>query len=329
LGFSLYRWVEHLEIVSVNPRSATFLPQLLLVVTATVCGAAVLDVTSVTNNFAIQQITYQIGAATVVQNTEALDVNVVSDSEVKVKSVRIIDGAPIDLTFFNTEGAKVVQVNPQFASISGVGVFDNGVTTTSTSGLQAYADAFAATSTDTDLRNFGFHDYLAPSTATPGVPDLDLLFYRAMNLDDYFLISERWGNSFFEVTALMEDGTPYANANVLRIGGPGGTFGVGYQVGDWNTGYAASGNVPSQAQTLTIFSVAKFFEGTNGIQGPVFGLRIDNDGEADVKIVGISDNTFTDNELNDKVVPEPAAFLMTLAGGAILMFSRKRTRREA
>jgi hypothetical protein len=311
----------------VSPHFTPTLPSLLLIASITATKAAVLEVTSVTNNFAIQQITYLIGAATVVQNTEALDVNVVSDTEVKVNSVRIVDGVPIDLTFFNTEGAKVVQVNPEFSSISGVGVFNNGVTTNSTSGLSGYADAFAATSIDTDLRNFGFCDYLTPGPATPGIPDLDLLFYRALNVDDYFLISERWGNSFFEVTALMEDGTPYGDANVLRIGGAGGDFGVGYQVGDWNTGYAAAGNVPTQAQTLTIFSVAKFFEGTNGIPGPVFGLRINNDGEADVKIVGISDNTFTDNELNDNVVPEPTTLFMALAGATLLFSSRRRPRR--
>lgn len=287
--------------------------------------AAVINVMQGSNNVAIEQLTLFINGSDVVQTTEATEVNQIGNNEVRVKSVRITDGAPVDLTFFNTEGAIAVNVNPELSGISGVGMFDNGVVTTSMGdGHQAYADAFAAASQNTDIRNFGYHDYLTPGPTTPGTPDLDLLFYRALNLDDHILVSERWGNSFFTVTALMADGNPYPDASVLRLGGSGGAFGVGYEVHDWNTGFAAATNLPSQAQALTLFSVAEFFRAQGSPGGPVYGLRIENAGEADVKIMGISDNTFLDNPENPKVIPEPSGVLMILLGSLLTIGIRKR-----
>lgn len=298
---------------------------------------AVIDLMPGAHNVAIQQLTLLIGGTPEVQTTEATGVTHTGDNAVLVQSVRITDGGPVDLTFFNTEAAAAVNVNTELSAISGVGVFDNGaVTTSSGDGHQAYGDAFAAASLNTDLRNFAYHDYLSPGPTTPGKADLDLLFYRALNLDDYVLVSERWGNSTFTVTALMADGNPYPNANVLRLGGSGGTFGVGYEVHDWNTGYAAATNVPSQAQALTLFSVEKFFEIIGPPQnqqgptsGPVYGLRIENVDEADVKIMGISANSFIDNPVNPQVVPEPTSALMILLGSVFFIGSRKRQQRNA
>lgn len=277
------------------------------------------------NNIAIEQLVLFINGSDVTQTTEATGVNVNSDTAVNVKSVRITDGAQVDLTFFNTAGAEARNINPELATISGIGVFDNGTYTPSTSGLAAYGNAYAAASQDTDLRNHGYHDFLTPTNPTAGTPDLDLLFFRALNLDDYVLVAERWGNSFFEVTALDADGNPYAGANVLRIGGPGPSADVGYTNHDWNTGYAAATNQPTQAQALTLFSVEKFFEGTQ-VSGPVYGFRIDNDGEADVKLMGISANTFLDNPENPQLIPEPSAFLMTAIAGLALVLPRRRNR---
>lgn len=292
-------------------------------------GAAVLDLVPGSHLKDIEQVVYQSGATTITQNTPATGVVQNGDGEMSVKSVRITDGAPVDLTFFNTASAVVVNVNPQYSGIGGVGVFNNGVNTYSTGGLTAYASAYAATVLDTDLRNFTFHDYLSPTPPTTGVPDLDILFYHAMLPEDYFLVAERWGNSSFTVTALKADGTPYAGANVLRLGGPGGTFGVGYEVYDWNTGYAATSNNPTQAQALSLFSVSKFFAGTQVAAGPVYGLRIDNDGEADPKIMGISGNTFSDNPENPQLVPEPASLLITGLGGLLWVCTRRREPRES
>ncbi|RYD28123.1 MAG: PEP-CTERM sorting domain-containing protein [Verrucomicrobiaceae bacterium] len=284
--------------------------------------AATVDIRTGLNNLAITHVTYSINNVDVNQAAEATGVTNASNTPVLLK--KIGTGSTPDLTFFNTAGAKVLNVNPQLAGTSGVGVFDNGVTTTSTAGLAAYATAVEGTSTDTDLRNFSYHDYLSPGPTDPAVADLDLHFAKALNLTDYLLVSERWGNSSFQLLALAANGQPYEGANTLRLGGSGGTPGIGYEVHDWNTGYAAQGNVADQAQALTLFSVARFFSGTQAITGPVYGLRIFNYDEADVKILGISDNTFSDNPDNPNVVPEPTAMLMSLVGGLIFLGFRRR-----
>lgn len=283
--------------------------------------AATMDIKPGQNNLAILHVAYSINGSDVVHGTEASGVVNSGDSEVFLKAIGTVSGPT--LNYFNTAGAKVLNVNPQLAGTSGVGVFNNGATTSSNAGLAAYAAAVEGTSTDTDLRNFSYHDYLSPGPTDPLVADLDLHFAKALDMKDHLVVSERWGNSSFQLLALAANGQPYEGANILRLGGSGGTPGIGYEVHDWNTGFAAATNVPSQAQALTLFSVAKFFEGTNVTPGPIYGLRIFNHDEADVKILGISDNTFADNPDNPNVVPEPSALLLSIAGGLVFLGFRR------
>lgn len=287
--------------------------------------AAVIHVTPGTNSVVINQVVYTINGNEVAQMAESSGVDVVSDTEVSVKRILINNGGLVNLQYINTYGASVLNVNPGLESISGIGVFDNGSTTTSSGGLSAFAAAVAATTTDSDLRNFTYYDFLSPGPPALGVPDYDLVYVRAMQPDDYVLVSERFGNTYFEVTPLHADGTAIAGANVLRFGGNGG---AGYTVYDWNTGYAAAGNQPTQAQAFTVASVSKFFEGTSVTPGPVYGFRIDNDGEADTKILIVSDNPFGDNPQNPQLVPEPAASVTLGMGVAALLLRRERRGKE-
>jgi len=302
-----------------------------LISTAPAGFSAVIDVTPGVNNVPIQRVVYTINGNEVIQTTEATGVNSVGDTEVLVKSIRVINnGNIIDLGHFNTEGAEVRNVNPGLVSITGdggaglrgLGVYDNGVVTPTTAGISAFATALAATTTDTDLRHFTYYDFLSSKPAA-GVPDYDLLYVRAMQPEDFLVVSERFGNTYFEVTPLKADGTPYVGANVLRFGGSATT--TEYTVYDWNSGYAASGSNPGQAQAFSVASVSKFFTGTSVAPGPVYGFRIDNDGEADTKIFVVGSNPFSDNPYNPQLVPEPSAFLMS--AGALLcgIFRRRRS----
>jgi hypothetical protein len=152
------------------------------------------------------------------------------------------------------------------------------------------------------------------------VPDYDPIHVKAMQPDDYGLVSERFGNTFFEVTPLKADGTPYAGANTRRFGGAGG---ASYPVHDWNSGYAAASNNPTQAQAFSVASVSKFFEGTPVTPGPVYGFRIDNDGEADTKALIVSNNPFGDNPDNQMLAPEPSpALLAALAAMGLACLRR-------
>jgi len=293
--------------------------------------AAILQITPGVNNMAIKQVVLTINGTDVTQNTEESGVTRGdSNSPINVKSVSISDGTPVNvqLSYFNTEAAKVVNVDPNLASSIGIGVFKNGVTTNSaTNNIPNYATAFAGTSTNNDLRNYAFSDYVTPARTT-STPQLDILFYRALTIADYVMVSERNGNSAFQVTALDFQGKPYGSGNTLKLGGDGGAF---YSVYDWNTGVASKDSFPTQAQVLTVFSVAKFFEQLDidpQRESFVFGLRITNDGEADPKILGISASTFLDNPINPLVpldpCPEPSTGLLILSASMFFLGSRKR-----
>lgn len=281
--------------------------------------AAVLNILSGVNNVPITKVTYTVGGSDVQQLSPAVGVTNVGNTPVTVKSVQVNDAGTIrNLNYVNTAGATVVNVNPQIGTIGGIGVFDHGTNIPSNGNLATFTSALAVTTSNFDLRNFTYYDYLSPSPPTLGVPDYDILYTKAMNFDDFILVSERNGNTFFKVTPLKADGTPYAQANSLLFGGPGGNP---YTVYNWNSGYAATSNNPDQAQAFSVASVARFFEGTTETPGPVYGFRIDNDGEADVKIVIISDNPFDDNPL--RPIPEPTS-AMALAAGALGLLARRR-----
>jgi hypothetical protein len=295
-------------------------PCLLVAALTAPSQAAVLDILPGVNNVPITKVTYTIGGNDIDQLAPAAGVTNVGDTAVIVKSVVVNDGGAVkNLNYVNNAGATIVNVNPQLGTIAGIGVFDHGTHIASKNNLAAFTSALAVTTSNFDLRNFTYYDYLNPvGMPTAGVPDYDILYTKAMNFDDYILVSERNGNTFFKVTPLQADGTPYAGANSLLFGGTGGNP---YTVYNWNSGYAAASNNSDQAQAFSVASVAKFFEGTGVTPGPVYGFRIDNDGEADVKIVLISDNPFDDNPL--RPVPEPSS-AMVLAAGALGFLARRR-----
>ncbi len=288
---------------------------------ATAGHAVTINVLPGVNNVPITRVTYEIpGSPDVVQRTPEIGVTgPLTNTAVTVKSVQVNNGGLlVDLNFVNTMGATVINMNPELASISGIGVFNHGNTTPSNGpgGLAAYTAALESTASDFDLRNFAYYDYVPSGSPTSGVPDYDILYAQPMAPTDYLLVSERNGNTYFEVTPLKQDGTPYEFANKLLFGGPGG---APYTVYDWNSGFAAAGNFPDQAQAFSVASASKFFEGTTETPGPIYGFRIDNDGEADVKMVVISNTPF-----EGRLVPEPSTFLLGLGAGLIFVFKRNR-----
>lgn len=299
--------------------------------------SAVLSVLSGTNNVPITRVIYGIpGAADVVQTSPVPVTDFgggynnhgvtgpLSNTPVTIKSMRLNNGGLIvDLNFVNSVGATVLNVNPQLASISGLGVFNHNNATIASNGpggLTAFATALSSTFSNSNLRNFSYYDFLS-TPPTAGVPDYDVLYTQPMLPTDYIVITERNGNTFFRVTPLGMDGQPIASANVLLFGGlvtdlPNGP---GYSRYQWNSGYAAAGNFPTQAQAFTATSAMKFFEGTGVTPVPIKGFRIDNDGEADVKIIIMSDSSF-----ETRVIPEPSTFWMGLTAILLMVCSRKR-----
>jgi hypothetical protein len=129
------------------------------------------------------------------------------------------------------------------------------------------------------------------------------------------VVFEKLANSF-EVTPLRQDGTPFAEANKLRVGGSGGEP---YMVYDWNSGISSPAYYLTQAQAFSVVSVKKFFEGTTEVDAPIYGFRIDNNGDADVKLALISNTPF-----EGRLIPEPTSFLMSCLVAMVFAFSIKR-----
>lgn len=326
-------------------------------VSLTPCNAALLNVLPGLNNVEITQVIYEetkvttggvVSQVTVTQNAPVGTANdgvtppgsgfAFSNAPVRMNTVQVrpSPGILVDLHFVNSVGATVLNVNPSLASISGVGVFNHtasggftALNTLSNAGLPAFSTALASTFSNNDLRNFSFYDFLSspPNESTPfGTHDYDILYTSPMLATDYIVISERNGNTFFEVTPLDVNGNVIAGANVLRFGGlqTDPANGDAYSRYQWNTGYASPGNLPTQAQALTVAAGSKFFEGTGLTAVPVGGFRIDNDGEADVKMMIFSDTPF-----ENRLIPEPSTFLMGLSAALLFAFSRNRGSRKA
>lgn len=283
-------------------------------------------ITSVVYRTMDNQIITQTNEASEIRNDDPI---YRSDDPIYVEHVEVELGGERELlNVFNFEGAEVRNINFTANANRKVGVFTNG-STTNTSDLDAFANAVVGTTQDTDLRNYIYYDN---SVAMPdsSTADFDLLFRFGLTSDDHVLVSERWGNTFFSLTALDADGDVIEEANVLNFGGT--TTGGSFTRYDWRTGFASESYQPNQDQAFSVASVTKFFEGTS-IADPVdqivYGFRIDNNGQADVKFLGLSDNTFTDNPENPTFtsaqIPSPAAVWagVVLIGGMTMRRTRK------
>lgn len=343
--------------------SMKFIPLSLTAITLvslTPCNAALLNVLPGLNNVEITQVIYEetkvttggvVSQVTVTQNAPVGTANdgvtppgsgfAFTNAPVRMNTVQVrpSPGILVDLHFVNSVGATVLNVNSELASINGIGVFNHtasggftSLNTLSKDGIPAFSTALASTFSNNDLRNFSYYDFLsdkvsgAPRTPTLNVPDYDVLYTSPMLATDYIVISERNGNTFFEVTPLDVNGNVIAGANVLRFGGlqTDPANGASYSRYQWNTGYASPGNQPTQAQALTVAAGSKFFEGTGLTAVPIGGFRIDNDGEADVKMMIFSDTPF-----ENRLIPEPSTFLMGLSAALLFAFSRNRGSRKA
>lgn len=301
--------------------------------TMTQVSAAILDVLPGTNNTTITKVVYTQSwdNQQVTQTQEATQINSQRDEAIYVDQVEVDLGSETKLLdVFNFEGAEVRNINFIPSSKRAVGVFTNG-TVTDSSDLAAFSDAVVGTTQDTNLMNYLYYDN-SKDLPDANTADFDLLFRFGFTSDDHILVSERWGNTFFELTPLGADGDVIAGANKLRFGYPTGGAFTKY---DWRTGYASASYQSGQDQAFTVASVTKFFEGTtitDPVDQIVYGFRIDNNGQADVKFLGLSDNTFTNNPENPLLsggagtqIPSPAAAWIgiSLVAGAVLRRKRK------
>ncbi|MGF1595882.1 MAG: hypothetical protein ACFCVK_02975 [Acidimicrobiales bacterium] len=153
--------------------------------------------------------------------------------------------------------------------VVGMAVSENGVATATSDA--AFEVAAERAYNSPDLRDYVRSDNLNRPGDTWGA-DYDVVFSTPLAAGQYLLVQERAGNAPFRLTPLGADGTPVAGAPTLTIGPPYG----------WNTGYAPADYPDPQPVHLTALDVADLVPDGGGT---IAGLRVDNDGEADIKLV--------------------------------------------
>lgn len=265
-----------------------------------------IDILPGSHSTPITRVSYEVDGATVEQTSEATGVQVRRNDPVYLKSITVQDGSITrKLDAFNSLGAKAVNIGFS-TNTGGVGVFNNG-TITNTSNLDAFASALSGITQDTDLLNYCYNDGVSNMPGS-GVADYDLIFQHGFESSDFLLVSERWGNTYFTLAPLDSSGKLISGANTLRFGYP---TGGAYTKYDWNSGYASSSYVTDQAMAFSAASVSKFFQSSSATPQTIYGFRVDNNGEADVKFFGLSDSSFVNNPINP-AIPEPSAALLVI-----------------
>ena len=247
---------------------SSFLNGMLLTALAPLAHAInYIDILPGNHDVLITRVTYEVDGEIVVQDAPAMGVAVSRNAPVYLKSVTI--DARRHAATRSTATTRWVRRSPMSASpppraASGFSTTDSrpGPATWMRS-----TTALAATTQDTDLMNYAYYDHVSHMPA-PGVADYDLLFQRGFKTDDYLLVSERWGNTYFTLTPLDASGEVIIGANTLRFGYPTGDAYTKY---DWNSGYAASSYVERSGDGLHRGIRHQIFRGQRG--GTADGLR--------------------------------------------------------
>lgn len=273
----------------------------LLVMASTFFGAmssshaATLDITVASGNISpIAKVVLDDNGTIVTQTSSQSGVIATRATELNLVSVELVSG--VELTEFSVGLDVVLQGFATWQPTSGIGVLNSDGTQTNLVAGAANIEAFRLAALDTisnsNLNNYIFYDGIQPSAPPSGTPDFDIIYQVPFLPDDYILVQERNGNTFFELTPLDVNGDPIAGANTLR-------FDSQY---DWNTGYANSSYQSGQPYEFSVTLASNFFVGTSVTPQPVYGFRIDNDGQADVKFFLLSDDPFPPPPTNDPSV---------------------------
>ncbi|NNJ55297.1 MAG: T9SS type A sorting domain-containing protein [Bacteroidia bacterium] len=238
-----------------------------------------------TNNIPITEFKYEYNGSTVTK-TSGGGTTVSTTLPVEIISLKVTDGTTKTLDFSNFSGTYIANNNFS-ASVTGVAVIDSGNLTLATN-----TTAFEAKMNDVvngpNLLCALLYDN---TTNVPTGDDFDIRFARGLTNDDYIIVGERNGNTHFLVTPLDSVGNVISGASPLHFGNTTGTTSSnGNNKYDWNTTFAPNF---SQPMYITVVDVALF-----GTSSGVYGFRVDNNGDADVKFFGMSDDPFDNNPVN-------------------------------
>ena len=231
------------------------------------------------NDLDVTQVVLNDNGTVITQNASVVGTADADSDPVDLLEITINDGGTsVVLDEFNVGSADVDAANFGFpAGLTGVRTWENGVATElADPGFEA---ALERVLTSTDLRDYIAYD----TTSLPGsswAQDYDVLFGAPLDNDDYLVVSERNGNTFFDLIPLDVNGNPIPGHEVIGFDAPYG----------WNTGFAPA-EFATQPQWFSVTDVQEF--GIDTSVTPIWGFRVDNDGEADVKFFSAGVDPFT------------------------------------
>ncbi len=259
-----------------------------LFLTISVSQAQIVDVEIGTNNVSITEIELIHDNVTITQ-TAGVTSNTPTDKSALLNHIEVNGTTKL---YPNTSG-NVVRNNNFASNVSGVGIYDNGnfipANTAST-----FEPSLEETVNNIDLMQFLYYD---ATTNIPSGDDFDIYFAKGIVSGDYVSVGERNGNTYFTITPLDEMGTQIAGSSKVRFGfvATAGS-GNGTTRYDWDIGYSPT-NITNQSMVYTIVEADLFNIGSETI----FGFRIDNNGEADVKFFGLNESGFDDHPTNPEI----------------------------
>ncbi|MHA7131938.1 DUF7507 domain-containing protein, partial [Algoriphagus namhaensis] len=172
-----------------------------------------------------------------------------------------------------------------------------------------------------DLRSYWSID--GTDIIAPGQPFVKLIYPNEIPESGYILVTERFGNSSFDLVALDKNGNVIPGARKVQI--------RGYQ---WNTGIHHQFDNTSQPQHLLVFSPSIFEQNpANPVLPPIYGFQVNDQQQADGKFVFFSNqisaapdnagpifsfigapnalNIYANDEINGQVLTNPAGQVST------------------
>lgn len=250
---------------------------------------------------------------------------------VSITNVTISDGTTNTvLDVFNFEGV-IVELG-ELATYSppstGIGVnFSGSANVDLTDGVSPFQSAMEDALRNTNIKDYVFYDGKSTSGLTSTI-DYKVKFRRALESTDFVLMQERNGNTYFQLSPLDINGDVISGANIIQFASSNNDPSTGYS---WNTGIADSGYQPDQPMYYSVASISNFFNDTSvpAEDQNVFGFAVNNQGNADTKFYGLSDDTFSNNPIDISVpVTIPEAGSSLFFAGLILArsFARRRPR---
>ncbi|EKB47549.1 DUF7507 domain-containing protein [Cecembia lonarensis] len=235
-------------------------------------------VNSVQNNFPIQEVTLIVDRSganeqVIVQNTPGEPNPLPEDVKVEVESILLQNG---DRIFGTTRVPIVKSANPLLGSnIDAAGIrvirFDHSDASqfiSHANNLQNFLNAMAEVVSTPDLRSYW--DIGGNTILTENPAFVDVIYPNQIPSSGYLMVSERNGNSGFDILPLDKDGNIIANAIRILI----------REQFDWNSGVNHQIDIPDQKQWLTVFKPELF-----QTEEPIYGFRLFDIGESDGKII--------------------------------------------